>query len=65
MSEESRTDAELLADSTRGDGSAFGVLVHRYIRSATLLATQLLGDQDDADDVVQDAFTLVLWLMGT
>jgi RNA polymerase sigma-70 factor (ECF subfamily) len=60
VSEDSRTDAELVTDSTRGDGAAFGVLVYRHIRSATLLATQLLGDQDDAEDVVQDAFTIVL-----
>ncbi len=38
---------------------AFGVLVRRYIRAATLLATQLVGDADDAEDVVQDAFTIV------
>ena len=49
----------LLAATSRGDGAAFGVLVRRYIRPATLLAAQLLGDRDDAEDVVQDAFTVV------
>ena len=59
MSDESSTDAELLAAAARGDGSAFAVLVRRYIRAATLLAAQLLGDRDDAEDIVQDAFTVV------
>jgi RNA polymerase sigma-70 factor (ECF subfamily) len=35
------------------------VLVRRYIRAGTLLAVQLLGDSDEAEDVVQDAFTIV------
>jgi len=54
-----RGDAELLAAAARGDGGAFGVLVRRHIRPATLLAAQLLGDRDEAEDVVQDAFTVV------
>jgi RNA polymerase sigma factor (sigma-70 family) len=53
------TDAELLAATAASDGAAFGVLVRRHIRSATLLAAQLLGDRDDAEDIVQDAFTVV------
>ena len=34
--------------------------VARHIRPATLLAAQLLGDRDDTEDVVQDAFIVVL-----
>ena len=60
VTHDSRTDAELLAATLRDDGSAFGVLVRRHIRSATLLAAQLLGDRDDAEDIVQEAFTVVL-----
>jgi len=52
-------DAELLAAAARGDGAAFAVLVRRYIRSGTLLAAQLLGDRDEAEDIVQDAFVVV------
>lgn len=59
MSDEASSDAALLAGASRGDGAAFGVLVRRYIRAATLLAAQLLGDADEAEDVVQDAFTVV------
>jgi RNA polymerase sigma-70 factor (ECF subfamily) len=54
-----RTDAELLAATVHSDGAAFAILVRRYIRAGTLLAAQLLGDRDDAEDVVQDAFTIV------
>lgn len=59
MSDEEPTDATLVAATLRGDSAAFGVLVRRHIRTATLLATQLLGDRDDAEDVVQDAFSAV------
>jgi RNA polymerase sigma-70 factor (ECF subfamily) len=56
---ESIGDAELLVATAHGDAQAFGNLVRRHIRAATLLAVQLLGDQDDAEDVVQVAFNLV------
>ena len=59
MSDDVRPDAELLAAAARGDDRAFGYLVRRYIRAATLLAAQLIGSVDDAEDVVQDAFTVV------
>lgn len=65
MNDDPRTDAELLAATAHGDGAAFGVLVRRYIRSAILLAAQLLGDRDDAKDIVQDAFTVVHRKVGT
>jgi len=59
VSDDAGTDAELLAAAARGDGAAFAVLVRRYIRAATLLAAQLLGDSDEAEDIVQDAFAVV------
>ncbi len=59
MTDDARTDAELLAATARNDGTAFAVLVRRHIRAAVLLAAQLLGDRDDAEDIVQDAFTVV------
>lgn len=59
MSDEQETDAELLAGTVRGDTAAFARLVRRYIRSATLLAAQLRGDRDEAEDIVQDAFGVV------
>lgn len=59
MKDDGRSDATLLGATARGDGTAFAVLVRRHIRAATLLAVQLLGDVDDAEDIVQDAFTVV------
>ena len=59
MNDDARTDADLIAAALRGDEAAFGVLVRRYVRSATLLATQLLGTRDAAEDTVQDAFIVV------
>lgn len=59
MSDDARPDAELLAAAIRGDDRAFAYLVRRYIRTGTLLAVQLIGSVDDAEDVVQDAFTVV------
>ena len=59
MSDEQDTDAELLAEIARGNATAFARLVRHYIRAATLLAAQLLGDRDQAEDIVQDAFAVV------
>ncbi len=59
MAGDAGEDAELVVATGRGDTDAFAVLVRRYIRAATLLAAQLLGDQDDAEDIVQVAFTIV------
>lgn len=59
MNDDARTDAELIAATTGGDEAAFGVLVRRYIRSATLLAGQVLGNREAAEDIVQDAFVVV------
>ena len=54
-----REDAVLLGLAARHNDRAFAVLVRRHIRAAVFLAAQLLGDRDDAEDVVQDAFTIV------
>lgn len=59
VNDDGRTDAALLAATARGDAAAFALLVRRYIRAATLLAAQLLGDRNDAEDIAQDAFTVV------
>ena len=59
MNDDARTDAELIAATTGGDDAAFGVLVRRYIRSATLLAGQIAGSRQAAEDIVQDAFIVI------
>ena len=65
LNEDARADTELLAATARGDGAAFAVLVRRYIRAGTLLGAQLVGDRDDAEDIVQEAFTVVHRNAGT
>lgn len=59
MNDDGRTNAALLHATARGDAAAFELLVRRYIRSATLLAAQLLGNRNDAEDIAQDAFAVV------
>ena len=53
------SDGALMVRTSAGDHDAFGVLVRRHIRSATFLAVQLIGDRDDAEDLVQQAFSVV------
>jgi RNA polymerase sigma-70 factor (ECF subfamily) len=65
VGDDPRDDAVQLALTARHDERAFAVLVRRHIRAAVLLAAQLLGDRDDAEDVVQDAFTIVHDRAGT
>lgn len=49
-------DRELVSAAQRGDREAFRVLFERYQRRAYGLAYGVLRSQDDAMDVVQDAF---------
>jgi RNA polymerase sigma-70 factor (ECF subfamily) len=58
LGEDGRSDADLLA-SARADEAAFGILVRRYVRTVTLLAAQILGDKDEAEDIAQDVFVVV------
>ncbi|SRR6266540_3000294 len=59
VNDDVRTDAALLAATARGDDTAFGFLVRRYIRAATLLGVQFLGDRAEAEDIAQEAFIIV------
>jgi RNA polymerase sigma-70 factor (ECF subfamily) len=54
-----RTDAELLRATAAGDRDAFRTLVDRYERRAFYAAYHLLGDEEEAKDVVQEAFVRV------
>ena len=53
-------DGALLASIAAGDEHAWRLLVRRHVRAATLLAAQLTGDRDDAEDIVQSAFILAI-----
>ena len=53
-------DEELLARIALGNDDACDILVRRHIRAATLFASQLMGNRDDAEDIVQSAFILAI-----
>ena len=47
---------EIIKQIQRGDKNAFRVLVEKYQQTAFRLAFRMLGDEDEARDVVQDSF---------
>jgi RNA polymerase sigma-70 factor (ECF subfamily) len=51
-----RTDEELVASATAGDLDSFNQLVTRWERPIYALAYRTLGREEDARDVVQEAF---------
>ena len=48
-----------------GDAAAFETLVGRYMRRAYAVAYRLLGQKEDAEDLVQEAFMAVLQRVDT
>ena len=51
-----RTDEDLVARATAGDVDSFNELVSRWERTIFALAYRTLGREEDARDVVQEAF---------
>jgi RNA polymerase sigma-70 factor, ECF subfamily len=49
-------DAELVTQVLGGDRDAYGLLVQRHSRSLFALAYRVTGNQEDADEVVQETF---------
>jgi RNA polymerase sigma-70 factor, ECF subfamily len=50
------TDAGYVAKARSGDSDAFRVLVERHSRSLFRLAFRMTGNEQDAEDVVQESF---------
>lgn len=50
------SEAAALARARTGDGDAFRLLVERYGRSVFRLGYRLTGNEQDAEDVVQETF---------
>jgi RNA polymerase sigma-70 factor (ECF subfamily) len=50
------TDAAIIAQVRAGDSDAFRVLVERHSRNIFRLAYRMVGNEPDAEDVVQDTF---------
>jgi RNA polymerase sigma-70 factor (ECF subfamily) len=56
MSTRPETDAELVARLQRGDDSAFEAIVRTHSGRLLSVARRFLGNNEDAQDAVQDAF---------
>ena len=54
------SDEALVARVRSGDPEAFDALVVRHMERAFRLAHRLLGQREDAEDLVQEAFLLIL-----
>jgi RNA polymerase sigma-70 factor (ECF subfamily) len=50
-------DAGCLASAAAGDGTAIAALYDSHARAVYSLALRIVGDEADAEDVVQDVFT--------
>jgi RNA polymerase sigma-70 factor (ECF subfamily) len=61
----SEPDAELVRRAAQGDASAFAILVDRHERRVYNLGLRMLGDPDDASDVVQDTFLAAFRRLST
>jgi RNA polymerase sigma-70 factor (ECF subfamily) len=53
-------DAVAIERVLAGDGEAFAPLVRRYLRPAHTIAARLLGNPQDVEDLVQEAFLTAL-----
>src|SRR5262249_5738732 len=59
-----RDDSLLIAQSVRGDRTAFGELVRRHQDRLYNTVYRLLGNAEDAQDVVQEAFLSAYQSLG-
>lgn len=53
-------DAQLVERVARGDAAAFDELVRRHLKAAFAVAYRVLGQREDAEDLVQEAFVAAL-----
>lgn len=58
--DEAAEDAALVRLARGGDERAFGALVRKHVRAAQAAALVVLGDAEEAEDAVQDAFVAAL-----
>ncbi len=58
-------DAAIVRRVLAGDAEAFSLLVDRHHARCLRVATHLMGDSDDAEDVVQDSFVRAYRHLGS
>lgn len=51
-----KSESELVAEAKRGSGEAFEELVNRYEKKIYRLGVRLMGNDSDAEDVLQETF---------
>ena len=59
------TDAQVVRRVVAGDVEGFALLVDRYHARCLRVATHLVGDGDDAEDAVQEAFVRAYQHLGS
>lgn len=65
MPQAATADATIIRRVLAGDVNAFALIVDRYHARCLRVATHLLGDSDDAEDAVQDAFVRAYRHLGS
>jgi RNA polymerase sigma-70 factor (ECF subfamily) len=58
------TDAALVRRVLAGDGGAYGILVDRHYERCARYAWHMLGNREDAEEAVQDAFVRAYRSLG-
>ncbi len=65
LSATTESDAALVARTLAGDLAAYAALMARYRNGLGLYALHMLGNREDAEEALQDAFVRAYWALGS